>query len=166
MGNIDAFLEITDQQGKIVGESKDDVHPKLLQIENFSFGVESQASASTGTGLGAGKAVMKAFTFDVANSVASPTLFKHCCSGHHCKSAILYIRKAGGTPKDYYVWKFKDLVITGFELNCGVEIVEKLTLVYTSLYCEYKPQDEKGELGSALKGGWDVKVNKEWGGTA
>ncbi|HVT79977.1 MAG TPA: type VI secretion system tube protein Hcp [Phycisphaerae bacterium] len=164
MGNIDAFLDLTDQKGRVKGESIDDQHKELLQIENFSFGVESQASAATGTGLGAGKAVMKNFSFDVQNSIASPTLFKHCCSGHHCPSAILYIRKAGGTPKDYYVWKFKDLVITGFELNCGVEIVEKITISYTGLYCEYKQQDAKGELGSAIKGGWDVKFNKEWTG--
>ncbi len=165
MGNIDAFLELTDQQGKVKGETKDDAHKECIQIENFSFGVESNASAATGTGLGAGKAIMKNFSFDVSNSIASPTLFKHCCSGHHCKSAILYIRKAGGTPKDYYVWKFKDLIITNFELNCGVEIVEKVTIAYTAGYCEYKPQDEKGELGSAVKGGWDVKLNKDWGGS-
>ncbi len=165
MGNIDAFLEIEDQNGKIKGESKDSVHKEKLQIENFSFGVESQASAQTGTGLGAGKAVMKTFSFDVSNSIASPMLFKHCCTGHHCKSATLSIRKAGGEPKDYYVWKFKDLVIIGFELNCGVEIVEKITFAYTGLHCEYKPQNEKGELGSGHKAGYDVKQNKEWGGT-
>ena len=61
------------------------------------------------------------------------------------------------------MWKFKDLIITGFELSCSEEIVEKVTLAYTALYCEYKPQNEKGELGSALKAGWDVKINKEWG---
>lgn len=162
---VDAFLEITDQSGVIKGESKDDQHKELLQIRNFSFGVEATASSATGTGMGAGKAVLKTFAFDVDNSVASPTLYKYCCNGTHCKSAILYVRKAGGTPKDYYVWKFKDLIITGFELSCSEEIVEKVALAYTALYCEYKPQNEKGELGSALKAGWDVKLNKEWGGS-
>jgi len=162
---VDAFLEITDQAGVIKGESKDDKHPDLLQIRNFEFGVEAKASAATGTGLGAGKAELKEFSFDVDNSIASPTLFKYSCNGTHCKSAILYVRKAGGKPQDYYVWKFKDLIITKFGLSCSEEIVEKVTFAYTALYCEYKPQNEKGELGSAQKGGWDVKLNKEWGGS-
>jgi type VI secretion system secreted protein Hcp len=162
---VDAFLEITDQSGVIKGESKDDKHGERLQIRNFSFGVEATASATTGTGLGAGKALLKTFSFDVDNSIASPTLYKYCCNGTHCKSAILYVRKAGGTPKDYYIWKFRDLIITGFEISCSEEIVEKVTMAFTALYCEYYPQNEKGELGSALKSGWDVKVNKEWGGS-
>ena len=79
---VDAFLEITDQSGVIKGESKDDTHKELLQIRNFSFGVEATASAATGTGLGAGKATMKVFSFDVDNSTASPTIFKYACKRH------------------------------------------------------------------------------------
>src|SRR5690348_17335816 len=104
---VDAFLEILDQSGPIKGECKDNVHKEKLQIRNFSFGVEATASAATGTGLGAGKATLKTFSFDVDNSTASPILFKYCCNGTHCKGATLYVRKAGGLPRDYYVWKFK-----------------------------------------------------------
>lgn len=162
--NIDAFLEIEDQSGKIKGESKDDVHKEKMQIQNFSFGVDLTASPSIGTGLGAGKAVLKQFEFEVSNSIASPALFQHCCDGTHCKSATLFVRKAGGKPQDYYVWKFKDLVITKFEIACSDDIVEKIAFAYTMVYCEYKPQKEDGSLGSALNGGWDVKLNKNWGG--
>ncbi len=165
VSNVDAFLLITDQSGDIKGESKDDKHAALIQIQNFSFGVEMAASASIGTGLGAGKAIGKHFEFEVSNSTASPILFQHCCDGHHCKSATLYIRKAGGTPQDYYVWKFKELVITKFELTCSDDIVEKIAFAYTGIYCEYKPQKSDGSLDSALKGGWDVKLNKVWGGS-
>jgi type VI secretion system secreted protein Hcp len=163
--NVDAFLMITDQSGDIKGESKDDAHPKHLQIQNFKFGVELAASAATGTGMGAGKSVAKYFEFEVSNSAASPTLLQHCCDGTHCKGATLYVRKAGGKPQDYYVWKFKDLVITKFEIACSDDILEKIAFAYTAIYCEYKPQKEDGSLDSALKGGWDVKLNKPWGGS-
>jgi len=164
---VDCFLEIKDSSGNAVkGETNDSKHKELLQIRNFAFGVEATASAATGSGLGAGKANLKAFTFDVDNSIASPTLYKFCCNGTHCASATLYIRKAGGKPEDYYVWKFKDLVLTGFELACSEEIVEKITFVYTALYCEYKKQKPDGTLdNSAFKAGWDVKANAEWGGS-
>jgi len=162
--NIDAFLEINDQNGKIKGESIDDAHKELLQIQNFSFGVEMAASASIGTGLGAGKAQHKYFEFEVSNSTASPILFQHVCDGTHCKNATLYLRKAGGKPQDYYIWKFTDLIITKFEVSCSDDILEKIAFSYTQIACEYKPQKNDGSLGSGLKGGWDVKVNKPWQG--
>jgi len=162
---VDAFLLINDQAGAVNGESIDTSHPKLLQIQNFSFGVELPASPGTGTGLGAGKANIRQFEFDVDNSTASPTLFQHACDGTHCKNATLYIRKAGGTPQDYYVWKFQDLVLTKFEVTCGESIVEKVAFAFTAIYCEYKAQKKDGSLDSALKGGWDVKLNAAWGGT-
>ena len=163
---VDCFLEIVDVSKAIPGETTDSVHSGLLQIRNFSFGVEATASAATGSGLGAGKAILKAFSFDVDNSIASPILYKYCCNGFHCKTATLYVRKAGGKPLDYYVWKFKDLIITGFELSCGEEIVEKVTIAYTALYCEYKKQKQDGTLeNTAYKAGWDVKINGEWNGS-
>jgi type VI secretion system secreted protein Hcp len=162
--NVDAFLEIKDSSGVIKGESKDNAHKELLQIQNFSFGVEMAAAASTGTGLGAGKAMVKHFEFEVSNSKASPTLFQHCCDGTHCASATLYLRKAGGKPLDYYIWKFTDLIITKFEISCSDDIVEKIAFSYSQIACEYKPQKQDGSLDSGLKGGWDVKVNGPWQG--
>jgi type VI secretion system secreted protein Hcp len=164
--NIDAFLLITDQSGDIKNESIDKNHPGLLQIQNFSFGVELQSSPGTGTGMAAGKSVSKQFEFDVNNSKASPILFSHCCDGTHCKSAVLYIRKAGGTPQDYYVWKFKDLVITKFEVTCSDDILEKIAFAFSAIWCEYKPQKPDGSLDSGINSGWDVKTNAPWGGSS
>jgi type VI secretion system secreted protein Hcp len=161
--NVDAFLEIIDSKGAaIAGESLDKQHPNLLQIANFSFGTEMAHSASTGTGLGAGKVSLKTFTFEVSNSKASPVLMKYCCSGDHCQKATLYVRKAGSGQQDYYIWTFKELLITGFELNCSVDIVEKVTFAYTGIHCEYRQQDQKGQVSkSGVKGGWDIKKNDE-----
>ena len=159
---VDAFLELEDQAGVIKGECTDDAHKELLQIQNFSFGVENTASATTGTGLGAGKATLKTFSFDVSNSKASPKLYLYCCNGTHLKSATLYIRKSGGKPQDYYIWCFEELLVTGFELNCSEEIIEKVSMAFTCLHTEYKPQKKDGSLDSGIKAGWSVKTNKEW----
>jgi type VI secretion system secreted protein Hcp len=161
--NIDAFLLLEDQDGEVKSEGIDDAHKGKLQIQNFSFGVEMVSSGSTGTGHGAGKSQIKAFSFDVSNSKASPILFQHACDGTHFKKAKLFIRKAGGkTPKDYYIWDFQELLITGFELNCGDDIVEKVTCAFSAIHAEYKPQKENGDLDSGLKAGWNVKTNKAW----
>jgi len=160
--NIDGFLELHDQSGMVKSESIDDKHKEKLQIQNFSFGVEMVSSGSTGTGHGAGKAQIKAFSFDVSNSKASPVLFKHACIGTHFKKATLFLRKAGGKPQDYYIWSFDELLITGFELNCADDIVEKVTMAFSGIHCEYKPQKKDGTLDSGIKAGWHIKQNKEW----
>lgn len=160
---VDAFLDMYDSKGsKIEGESFDKHHEKKLQIRNFSFAVEMKHSAETGSGLGAGKVELKAFSFEVANSKASPVLFKYCCNGEHLQKAILYVRKAGGTQQDYYVWNFKELLITNFELNCSEDITEKITFAYTGIHTEYRLQDQKGAVTkTGVKAGWDGKTNDE-----
>jgi type VI secretion system secreted protein Hcp len=162
MSNIDAFLELHDQSGMVKSECIDDKHKDKLQIQNFSFGVEMVSSGQTGTGHGAGKCQAKAFSFDVSNSKASPTLFKYCCNGTHFKKATLYIRKAGGKPQDYYIWNFEELLCTGFELNCGDDIVEKITLAFSGIHTEYKPQKKDGSLDSSIKAGHHIKKNVDW----
>jgi type VI secretion system secreted protein Hcp len=162
MSNIDAFLELYDQSGMVKTEALDDKHKEKLQIQNFSFGVEMVSSGTTGTGHGAGKATIKTFSFDVSNSKASPTLFKYACNGTPFKKATLYIRKAGGKPQDYYIWNFEELIITSFELNCADDIVEKVTMAFSGIHAEYKPQKKDGTLDSGIKAGWHIKQNKEW----
>jgi len=76
-----------------------------------------------------------------------------------CKSATLTSarrRHAAG----YYIWKFKDLLITKFEIACSDDIVEKIALRLTAIYCEYKPQKPDGSLDSALKGGWTSRSTR------
>jgi len=159
---VDAFLELTDSKGaKIEGECLDKTHKDKLQIRNFSFSVEMKHSAETGTGLGAGKCELKQFTFEVANSKASPVLLKYCCNGDHVQKAVLHVRKAGGGQHDYYVWTFKELLITSFELSCSEDITEKITFAYTAIHTEYKQQDQKGALKAGIKAGWDTKANDE-----
>lgn len=158
---IDAFLEIIDSSGNaIAGESLDSKHKNLLQIRDFSFGVTMKASVETGTGLGAGKCEMKEFEFTVSNSKASPTLLEYCCNGDHCQKATLYIRKATGKQDDYYIWTFKELIITNFGLSCSEDIGEKINFAYTAIACEYKQQKQDGSLMAGVKAGWDAKENQ------
>jgi type VI secretion system secreted protein Hcp len=158
--NVDAFLEIKDKAGVIKGESKDKAHADLIQIQNFRWGVKMAASPTIGTGLGAGKAMPGEFEFEVSTSKASPTLFGHTCGGDHCTEATLYIRKAGGKPQDFYIWKFTDLVLTKFEVICSDDIVERISFAWSKIECEYKPQKQDGSLDSGVKSAWNVKTNE------
>ena len=45
----------------------------------------------------------------------------------------------------------------------GAVFMESLSLSYTEFKVEYKEQDEKGGLGGAVVGGWNVKTNQPVG---
>jgi type VI secretion system secreted protein Hcp len=157
--NIDAFLYLEDQKGAVKGETKDKAHKDLIQVHDFSFGAAAAASVGTGTGLGAGKVMLHEFVFHVHASKASPVLFDDLCRGAHCPKATLFIRKAGGKPQDFYVWKFEDLICTGFELNCSDDIIETVSFAYAKVSVSYSPQKADGSLDSAVEASYDQKVN-------
>jgi type VI secretion system secreted protein Hcp len=157
--NIDAFLYIEDQKGAIKGESKDKTHKDKIQVSNFRFGAEARASEKTGTGLGAGKAMLKEFIFEIHGSKASPVLFGTLCTGMHCPKAELYVRKAGGKPQDFYVFKFWDLIITDYQLDCADDITETIAFKFTKIHTAFSPQKADGSLDSPVEFEYDVKLN-------
>src|SRR5437773_201079 len=96
---FDAFLKIDG----IKGESQDDKHSGEIQLLSYTFGADQPASSKSGGGGGTGKVNMHdlAITKQVDN--ASPLLYKACWTGKHIASAVLSIRKAGGTQQDYSI---------------------------------------------------------------
>src|SRR4051812_37257538 len=90
---VDMFLKIDG----IEGESKDSKLKGQIHIETFSFGVEQVGTSDSGGGMGAGKAKFEDFEFSMPTQKASAKLYEACASGKHIKSAILSVRKAGGT---------------------------------------------------------------------
>jgi type VI secretion system secreted protein Hcp len=154
---IDAFLKID----TINGEATDDKLKDTFHIKSGSFGVRQKGTAVTGTGLGAGKAEFDEFTFTIDTQFGSPALIKACAAGTHIKSATLYVRKAGGTPQVFLTYRLDNVMISSYVTSLEEESSDTVTLNFVSLFAEYKKQDEKGNLGTASKGGWDLKLNKE-----
>ncbi|SFS03774.1 Hcp family type VI secretion system effector [Sphingomonas jatrophae] len=158
---VDSYLDFQISNKKIDGESMDDKFKKCMHILNYEFAVRQKGTSSTGSGLGAGKAEFDDFTFTKATDSASPQLMKHCASGTHFDKVALRLRKAGGSPKEFMTVTFKGVLISEFTQNGEEEATETVKFNYTSIFFEYKPQDQDGNLGAASKGGWDLKVNKE-----
>ncbi len=154
---IDAFLKID----TINGESTDESLKDTFHIKSGSFGVRQKGTATTGTGIGAGKAEFDEFTFTIDTQFGSPALLKACAAGTHIKSATLYVRKAGGKPQVYLTYRLNTVFVTSYVTSVEEESYDTVTLNFVSVFAEYKKQDEKGNLGTASKGGWDLKLNKE-----
>lgn len=162
MSSADYFLKI---EG-IDGESKDEKHSDEIEIMSFSFGASNTGTSSMGTGAGSGKVNIHDFSFVKIIDKASSNLFKQVANGKHIATATLSCRKSTGDggQQDYLIIKFSDVVISSYQ--CGGSSggspipSESISLNFTKIEYDYKPQNEKGALGASVKGGWDTKLNK------
>ena len=94
-------------------------HKGEIDLESFSWGETNQGTAAAGGGGGAGKVSMQDFHFVTRVNKASPVLFLSCASGKHIKEAILTVRKAGKDQQDYLVFKFKDVLVSSYQIGGG-----------------------------------------------
>ncbi len=157
----DIFLKL---EG-IEGESEDSKHKNEMQIETVSWGVSNATSFSQGGGGGVGKAHHQDVHVTRKVDKASPKLFLACSSGEHIKSAVLTFRKAGKDQQEYLKVTLSDVMISSVSFQdhaAGGDLAhESITLAYSKIEKEYKPQKPDGTLGGAISAGWDIKANKK-----
>ncbi|MFS0738587.1 type VI secretion system tube protein Hcp [Sphingomonas sp. 1P06PA] len=154
----DMFLKL---EG-IKGESTDKAHKEWIDILSFSFGVSQSGTASMGGGAGAGKASFQDLSITKRADASTPMLMLNCAAGTHIKQADLVVRKAGGNQEEYYKVKMTNLLVSSFQ-NGGSDgdsvPIETLSMNYSKIEFEYRPQTEQGTLGPPSKAGWDLKQN-------
>ena len=157
---VDYFLKIDG----IAGESRDSKHKDEIELQSFSWGAhQATPAAGAGGGGGAGKVSMQDFHFVMRTNKASPKLFLACASGQHLKSAVLTARKAGKDQQEFLVYKFTDLLVSGYQTGGseGSEVpVDQVSFNFSKVQLDYRPQSPSGQLGTAVTAGWDVKANK------
>jgi type VI secretion system secreted protein Hcp len=145
----------------IKGESKDSKHKETIEVDSFSWGVSNAGSHASGTGGGAGKASFQDMHFTATVGKASPNLALSCAQGKHIKKAVLFVRKAGGDQKDYYVITLEDLLVSSYQSGDaagGSSIpTDQFSLNYAKIKYEYKPQKDDGSLEAPVTMTWDIK---------
>ena len=156
----DMFLKIDG----IKGESNDGKCKDQIDVLSFSWGAHQQSSMSGGGGGGAGKASVNELSITHMVDKASPNLLLHLMGGKHIKEALLTVRKAGGTPLDYFKVTMKDLIISSVQhggSNGGDGLTEVVSLSFSEFKMEYQPQGKDGKAeGGAITAAWDIKANK------
>lgn len=161
MVTVDFFLKMDG----IPGESKDLKHKGEIDLESFSWAESnpSKPSAGRGGGSGAGKVAMHDFHFVTRVNKASPLLFLACATGKHIKDAVLTARKAGKGPLDYLIIKFKDVIVSSYQVG-GSEAgtpMEQVSFNFARIDVEYREQKPDGTLASPIRAGWDVLKSKQ-----
>lgn len=160
MAQVDYFLKI---EG-IEGESTDSKHKNEIIVESWSWGETQSGTSGYGGGGGAGKVSMQDFQFTMKVNKATPKLMLACATGQHVPEAKLVCRKAGGEQEEYMAVSMSDLLVSSYQTggSAGDAIpVESITLNFSKIEVEYKPQKPDGTLDSPVKVGYDLKANKK-----
>ncbi len=155
---IDYFLRIDG----VSGESLDAKHKGEIDVESWSWGEAHPVSPGAGSGAGTGKVQMQDLNFTTKVSKASPSLMLACASGKHFKSAVLTARKAGKGQQEFLTFSLSDVLVSAYQTGGAEEVVpgDSVSLNFSKIQMEYKPQNPDGSLGTPIKAGWDVKQNK------
>lgn len=94
----DIFIKIDG----IAGESNDAKHKDEIEVSDWKWSIEQASNMHSGSGGGAGKAAVGDLLFWHQVDRASPNLTKFCLTGNHIAHAKLTVRKAGGSPLEFY----------------------------------------------------------------
>lgn len=154
----DMFIKIDD----IKGETADDKHKDEIEVLSWNWGVSQAGAMHQGSGGGAGKVNIHDLTFTKLVDRSTPNLLKNACLGTHLKTALLTVRKAGGTALEYVKITLTDLIITSVSVGGtgGVMLSETVTINFAKVQFEYLPQKTTGGAGAgSISTGWDVTKN-------
>jgi type VI secretion system secreted protein Hcp len=143
------------------GEATHKDHKGEIEVLSWSWNVQQHA-ALAGGGSGKGKAQPGDMNFVHMYDKASPVLAKQCVSGKHFPTVTLTARKAGEGQKDFLKITFKEALITSVQPSgsAGGDLAESVSFSYKDIEFEYKPQDDKGGLGGAVKFGWNTATTE------
>ncbi|HSW08713.1 Hcp family type VI secretion system effector [Aquabacterium sp.] len=141
------------------GEATHKDHKGEIEVLSWNWNVtNSNVGGTSGGGSGKGKATPGDFSFTHVFDKASPILAKQAAAGKHFATVVLTARKAGEGQKDFLKVTMKEAFITAVSPSGGHggEIIENVAMSYKDIEFEYKPQDDKGGLGGAVKFGWNI----------
>lgn len=157
---VDYFLKVDG----IDGESPDHKHKNEIDVESWSWGESNAGSAGHGGGGGTGKVSMQDFHFVMKVNKSTPKLLLACASGQHIKKATLTCRKAGKDQQEYLKVEMTDILVSSYQTGGSASgdgvPMDQISLNFTKIEMEYKPQKADGTLDGPIKAHWSVKENK------
>ena len=76
---------------------------------------------------------------------------------------VLTVRKAGEKPQEYMIVTLSDVIVSSYDHKGGDSDelpVENVSLTFSKIKYEYKPQSADGTLGATVAKTYDVKANR------
>jgi len=153
---IDSFLKL----GTLKGESVVKGFEDQIQILSWGWGMTQTGTTHMASGGGAGKVDVHDLHVTKYLDASSPTIALACCKGTHYDSAVLTMRKAGGTALEYLTITLTDVIITSYSATATVGedlLKDTVALNFGKFKYSYQPQDNKGaKKGGAIDATYDI----------
>lgn len=160
---VDIFLELSNE---IKGESKDATHAGLIDVQGWAWGMSNSGTTHMGSGGGGGKVNVQDLSITKWVDLASHDLIRKCADGTHIDSGRLIVRKSGGTPVEYLIITFKEIMVSSYQTGGGKDgldrVSENLSLNFCKFEVKYTLQDVNGVPGAESMAGFDIGANAEW----
>jgi type VI secretion system secreted protein Hcp len=159
-----AFIQfVTQKDGFAPGESLQSTHPGTsgwIEIGDWSWDVEAEASHLKGTGAAVGKPTAGVLSFSHYYDKASPTIMQFIVKGNHFKSVTIDMLKQTGEdkPELFFQLMAKDVFITKVSSKGGEDgaVSQDVEMVFKEVALGYKPQDNQGNLLDAKFFRWNI----------
>jgi type VI secretion system secreted protein Hcp len=149
-GPADIFLHVqTKRAGKLKGEVMTSGHVDDIQVVGWNWGL------SAGSALGDTQATSRrqytALTLHKGIDLATTALMSALATNDEVKEAKLTMRRAGGVQEDFFIVTLKSARITSLhhEVDGDASTREVLTLAFTEVEVEYRPQRSSGGRGGS-----------------
>lgn len=145
----DMFLKI----GDIKGESTDQKHKEWIEVLSWSWGT-STGTGRVKRGTVAPQCIQDLHLTKFVDS-STPQLIMNAVIGQPAKQATLTVRKAGGEQHEYLIIKMSDVLVTSYQTGGSSSdsqalLVDQVTLNFSSIQGEYRPQSPDGKLGTPV----------------
>jgi type VI secretion system secreted protein Hcp len=155
---IDSFLKL----GTLKGESVVKGFEDQMQILSWGWGMTQTGTTHSASGGGAGKVEVHDLQFGKHIDAASPNLALSCAKGTHYDTAVLTMRKAGGTALEYVTLTLTDVIVSSYSVaeSGGEQLQDTVALNFAKFKYSYQPQDNKGaKKGGAIDATYDIAKN-------
>ena len=159
---VDYFLKI---EG-VEGESKDSVHQKEIELEDWSWGETQTGRAAEGAGGAVGTVTPASFSFRKRVDMSGTKLNQLCAAGKYVNNAYFTARRAGaadGKPVDYLKIHFKGVLIDSYSTTgSGGDSppLESISFKFEQMQMEYR-EVKDGMPGGPVPAGFNFKQNKK-----
>jgi len=148
MAQCDMFLKVESaRQGPIKGEAQDDNHKDEIDVADWSWGMQAKTTLSGG---GASpKATLNELNIVKQVDSASTGLMAAMRNNDLIKKAVLTVRKAGGSPHEFFKISIENGRITALDVDTASftstgQLSETLSLAFQKISVEYVPQGKEG----------------------
>ena len=156
---FDTYVELTGIEGEATAKSFE----KKIEIFSFSWGASAPVSIGPGSsGISASRVSISSFNVMKKTDVASPKLFKACCTGDHINKMTVSMRKqtGAGGQEVFLIYTFDEVMVESIQWSgsSGGDDTpsESVSFAFGKVTVEYKTQDKTGKLAAGTPVVWDI----------